>query len=161
MTMEWILFKTVLSLVAVLALMVGVVLALKKYVYRGSTGGGQVVPVEILGQRSLHPKRSIVVVKVLDSVFVVGMSEQGMQTIGTIESEDALAQIAEKLTVEEPAARWMGWKTGTSEAKGMSSFAVHLQESLKGFLRRQNGANTMTGRTERPGNGTRRPRRPA
>lgn len=159
MTMEWILFKTMLSLAAVLALMVGVVVALKRYVYRGTATGGQAVPVEILGQRSLHPKRSIVVVKVLDLVLVVGMSEQGLQTLGTIDSEEALAEIAGKLSGEQAPSRWMSWKNIGDDVKGLSSFAGHLQESLKGVLRRQHDAETIEPPMGNTAHGARRQRR--
>ncbi len=151
--MEWLLVKTLLSLAAVLGLMVGVVYVLKKYVYRGAPGGAQEVPVEILGQRSLHPKRSIVVIKVLDTVFVVGMSEQGMQTIGTIENEESLAALEERRSAVEPAQGWNLRKTGSPAA----AFANQLQESLKGFLHRGTIVVPPT-----PGNGhsTSAPRRP-
>lgn len=130
--MEWILLKTLLSLAAVLALMVGVVYVLKRYVYRGAQGGTQRVPIEILGQRALHPKRSIVVVKVLDTVFVVGMSEQGMQTLGTIDSDEEQAARSPKPAADEPSLGWFT-KKGT---QGTATFAGQLQDSLKSFLRR-------------------------
>jgi flagellar biogenesis protein FliO len=159
MTMEWILVKTMLSLAAVLALMVGVVLALKKYVYRGTAAGGQTVPVEILGQRSLHPKRSILVVKVLDAIFVVGMSEQGLQTLGRIEDAESLAEIDAKLSVERPPARWLTWKHAGGDTKGFATFAGHLQESLKTVLRRQDTKASEGGAAIRPGAGARQTRR--
>ncbi len=143
--MEWILLKTLLSLAAVLGLMVGVVYVLKKYVYRGTTGAANAVAVEILGQRTLQPKRSIVVVKVLGSVFVVGMSEQGMQTLGTIDNEESLAALEDHRSAPAlPVA---------------STFSAQLQESLKNILHRPLFTTSPT-----PGNGhalhpTRRPRR--
>ena len=152
--MEWILFKTLLSLVAVLGLMVAVVYVLKKYVYRGASRGTQLVPVEILGQRTLQPKRSIVVVKVLDTVFVVGMSEQGMQTIGTIDNEEAIAALAR--TPDEPDAppMWMPRKHGS----GSMTFAGQLQESLKGLLHRRETGDAIDPGFGNSGNGSRKPR---
>ncbi len=153
--MEWILLKTLLSLAAVLALMVGVVFVLKKYVYRGTPRGAQDVEVEILGQRALHPKRSIIVVRVLGTVFVVGMSEQGMQTIGTIDNEESLASLADRRAAEEPVQGWAMRKGGSPA----TAFAGQLQESLKGLFQR--GAIPVS---PAPGNGKaagapRRPRR--
>ena len=130
--MEWILFKTLLSLAAVLGLMVGVVYLLKKYVYRGAPGGANDVAVEILGQRALHPKRSIVVVKVLDTIFVVGMSEQGMQTLGTIDNEQSLAALADRRVADDALHGWAAKKPVSFS----SAFAGQLQESLKGLFHR-------------------------
>jgi len=153
--MEWILLKTLLSLAAVLALMVGVVYVLKHYVYRGTQGGSQRVPVEILGQRSLHPKRSILVVKVLDTVFVIGMSEQGMQTLGTIENEESLAALSQKLGADEPSPGWF-MRKGTP---GTTTFAGQLQESLKGLLRRGEIKNAPAEEFVPPPTSPRKPRR--
>jgi flagellar biosynthetic protein FliO len=153
--MEWILLKTLLSLAAVLALMVGVVYVLKRYVYNGAQGGTQRVAVEVLGQRSLQPKRSIVVVKVLDTVFVIGMSEQGMQTLGTIENEESLAALSQKLGADEPSPGWF-MRKGTS---GTMTFANQLQESLRGFLRRGEGKNAPATDFVQPPVPSRKPRR--
>ncbi len=53
--MEWILVKTLLSLAAVLALMLGVVYLLKKYVYAGKGASSALVAVEVLGQQPCSP----------------------------------------------------------------------------------------------------------
>ncbi len=131
--MEWILFKTLLSLAAVLALMIGVVYLLRKYVYQPGSGSSTVVPVEVLGQKALHPKRSVVVLKVMHKILVVGMSEEGMQTLTTIDDEESLAEIARKSDEPLPASRWMTWQTGRPQG----SFAAQLQQSLRTFKQRR------------------------
>lgn len=131
--MEWILVKTVFSLLAVLALMAGVVVVLKKYVYQSGPRSSSSVAIEVLGQRALHPKRSIVVVKVLRTVLVVGMSEQGLQTLATIDDEESLSTVDEKPDAEIPASRWMVWRAGEKR----SSFAGQLQDSIRSLLVRR------------------------
>lgn len=131
--MEWILVKTVFSLLAVLALMVGVVVVLKKYVYQSGTRSSSSVAIEVLGQRSLHPKRSIVVVKVLRTVLVVGMSEHGLQTLATIDDEESLSAVDEKKDEEIPSSRWMVWRA----SEGRSTFAGQLQDSIRSLLVRR------------------------
>ena len=79
--MEWVFVKMVLSLAAVLGLMGVLVFALKRFVLPARPGGLARVHIDLLGQRALAPRRSIVVVKVLNSVLVIGMSEHGMQLL--------------------------------------------------------------------------------
>ncbi len=131
--MEWILFKTLLSLAAVLALMVGVVVLLKKYVYQGKGGSAAIVPVEVLGQKALAPKRSVVVLKVMHKILVVGMSEEGMHTLTTIDDEESLAEIEQKHEAPLPHSRWVTWQGGLPQG----SFAAQLQQSLRTFKQRR------------------------
>jgi flagellar biosynthetic protein FliO len=99
--MEWILVKTIFSLVAVLALMAGMVLILKKYVYNGRGASASSVNIEVLGYRMIGPKRSIHVLKVLSKIIVVGVTEGGMTALGEIDDEESLRQIGGQ-SVDQP-----------------------------------------------------------
>lgn len=83
--MEWVLLKTLFSLAAVLGLMFALLVAVKKIFYGGNSKTSSVVNIEILGSRTLAPKRSVFVLQVMDKVIVVGMTEQGMQTLTEME----------------------------------------------------------------------------
>jgi flagellar biogenesis protein FliO len=137
--MEWILVKTLLSLAAVLALMLGVVALLRRYVAPPRSAASSAVAVELLGQRSLHPKRSVVVLKVMQKVLVVAMSEQGLQTLATIDDPESLAAIEEKLCTQVPAARWMLWRGSSpgGAAPAAGTFAGQLQDTIRSFLTRR------------------------
>jgi flagellar biosynthetic protein FliO len=87
--MEWVLIKTLFSLAAVLGLMVGVVFLLKKFVYGTGAPSAAQVDITVLGSRSLSPKKSISVVRVMGKVLVVGLSEQGMSLLTELENEEA------------------------------------------------------------------------
>jgi flagellar biogenesis protein FliO len=139
--MEWILVKTLLSLIAVIALMFGVVYVLRKYVYQGSSGNSSLVAVDILGQRSLHPKRSIIVLKVLHTILVVGMSEQGMQTLATIDDERSLGDIEGKLNGQESKGRWMQKGASNRGLVQPEGFAGQLQDVMKAFSNRRPRVN--------------------
>lgn len=139
--MEWILVKTLLSLVAVVGLMIGVVYLLRKYVYQGTGGISSLVAVEILGQRALHPKRSIVVLKVLHTVLVVGMSEQGMQTLATIEDQQSLENIEEKLQSIGTHGRWTAKSPVSANAAHADGFAGQLQDVVKAFSTKRSRAH--------------------
>jgi flagellar biosynthetic protein FliO len=87
--MEWVLVKTLFSLVAVLGLMIGVVFLLKKFVYGSGAPSSAQVEIKVIGSRSLSPKKSISVVRVMGKVLVVGLSEQGMSLLTELDSEEA------------------------------------------------------------------------
>ena len=134
--MEWVVVKTLCSLVAVLASMAGVVYLLKRFVYRGVTGPTSAVPVELLGQRSLQPKRSVVVLKVLHTVVVVGMSEQGMQTLATIDDDECIAELEDKLVEAETSAHRRAKRNPGVAGSFASSFSDQLETSMRRLLSR-------------------------
>ena len=143
--MEWLLLKTLFSLVAVLGLMFGVVWFLKKYVYRGRSGSSSQIEIEVLGHRSLQPKRSVVVLKVMHKVIVVGMSEHGMQTLTEI--ADLPASTEEfSADLEEATGVMTGSRPGDLLKGGARAFADHLQayvHTVVGGKRRTGGKSRM------------------
>ena len=95
--MEWMLVKTLMSLLAVLGLMAGMIFLLKKYVYKGQKLNSAVVSIDVLGHTMLSPKRSVHVLKVLHKVIVIGVTESGMTSLGEINDEVSLAEIDGRL----------------------------------------------------------------
>jgi len=96
--MEWLVVKTILSLLAVLALMAGIVVVLKNYAYKGRTKDSSIVSVDVLGHRMLTPKRSVHVLKVLNTVLVVGVTEGGMTSLGEIRDEESLREVTSRMS---------------------------------------------------------------
>lgn len=97
--MEWMLVKTFVSLLGVLALMAGIVIVFKKYGYKGQVPGTSVVGVEVLGSRMLAPKRSVHVLKVLNRVIVVGVTEGGMTSLSEIDDDETLRVVEERIAL--------------------------------------------------------------
>ncbi len=95
--MEWVVVKTLLSLAAVLALMGAVVFVMKRFMLGGRSSSSHIVEMRVLGTMMLQPKRVISVVKVMNKVLILGVSEHGMQTLGELNDERSLQQIADKL----------------------------------------------------------------
>ena len=126
--MEWILVKALLALLAVIGLMVGLLLLLKKYMYAGRLGSSSTVDIKVLGQRVLQPKRSVYVLKVLHKVIVVGSSEQGLQTLTEIADAESLAEVEEKIS----------WQSEAAAGKSVP-FAEHLQNYLQTLTRKRAG----------------------
>jgi flagellar protein FliO/FliZ len=121
--MEWIFLKMILSLGAVLGLMFGLVYVLKRFVLPGGTAAYQPVTIEVLGRKALQPKKSVVVLKVADRVLVVGLSEQGMQTLTELSSDE----------LQQPAP-----VTGpVASAVRPGGFAAHLQATLNTLVNRK------------------------
>jgi flagellar biogenesis protein FliO len=122
--MEWVIVKTLLSLVVVLALMFGLVLLLKKVFYGFGATSSTLVDIELLGTRSLQPKRVVYVLKVLNKVFVVGSSEQGLHTLTEIDDGESMGALEEKIL----AARARG-----KNALATQPFALYLQKYVPTF----------------------------
>jgi flagellar protein FliO/FliZ len=121
--MEWIFVKMILSLGAVLALMFGLMFVLKRYVMPGTQAPGQKMDIEVLARKALQPKKSVVVLKIADRVVVVGLSDQGMQTLtefGADECEQADRAIPD-----------------AAPAAGTIGFAAHLQAKLNTLVNRK------------------------
>ena len=99
--MEWVLIKTLFSLVAVLGLMLGVVFLLKKFAIGGSFIAKDQVEVTLLGSKSLQQKKTIQVIRVMDRIFVLGLSEAGIEKIAEFDNAGDGARL-EPVPAREP-----------------------------------------------------------
>jgi len=115
--------KTAFSLVLILGLMFALAYVMRKFVFRGTATASSLVDIEVVGRRALHPKRSVYVLKVMNRILVVGMSEHGMQTLGEISDEPALAELEKKKLALE-AARTGG--TGHAFTDYLQNYAPFL-----------------------------------
>jgi len=131
--MEWMLIKTVFSLIAVLGLMVAVVFFLKKYFYGSQAIKSSLIEVEVLGQRTLQPKKSVYVLKVLESVLVVGVTDAGMQPLTELTSE-GLRELQEAREAAAPTRPEGGLGAIMRGFSQDGSFAGHLQHQLASML---------------------------
>jgi flagellar biosynthetic protein FliO len=84
--MEWILVKTLFSLLLVLGLMVGVVWLIKKFLYGTKTYRQHGIAIDILGSRMIQPKHSVVVIRVEGRTLVIGVSDAGMTTLTELDA---------------------------------------------------------------------------
>jgi flagellar biogenesis protein FliO len=116
--MELLLVKTLGSLLGVLGLMVGIVVVLRKYVYKGEPAGSSVVDVDILGHRALGPKRSVHVLRVLDKILVVGTTEGGMVSLAEISDAESLHTIDRRIA---------------EQMKSPASFSAYVDKYLHSF----------------------------
>jgi flagellar biogenesis protein FliO len=104
--MEWIVLKTLLSLAAVIGLMIVVVVLMKKFMYGGKASAGNIVDMKIVGTMMLQPKRSVSLLKVMDKVLIIGVTEAGMETLGEINDEKSIQQIEEQLATNSVPPKW-------------------------------------------------------
>jgi flagellar biosynthetic protein FliO len=126
--MEWMFVKMVLSLAAVLGLMFGLAFLVRKFVLQGKGGTSSSVGIDILGQRTLQPKRSIIVLKVLGKVLVVGMTDHGMHTLAEFDGRDLPDAVGARTRAEgEPS------RLTVPERR---SFAGHLQHYIQNLVQR-------------------------
>ena len=120
--MGWLLLQTLASLLGVLALMVGVLFAVKKWLLGPAARTSSAVPIEVVGHRVLQPKRSIYIIEVMGKRLVIGVSEAGLQTLASFGAgeEDAIPEIS------------------YTPATQSHSFVDYLKDNL-GFVRPKNG----------------------
>jgi flagellar biosynthetic protein FliO len=121
--MEGVFLRMVLSLGAVLGLMIGLMYLVKRFVLPGSGSMRTAVQIEVLGRRTLQPKKSVVVVRVAGKVLVLGVSEHGMQTLTELTEEEVEA------TSPGPV---------RSAAVEHKPFITHLHDTLITMRRRHN-----------------------
>ena len=135
--MDDLIVRSVLSLGAILALMLGLAWVAKRYLRAGKGPRRQVVDVELLGQRSLQPRSAVYVLKILDRVIVVGAGEHGMQALAEFDDDAARAAL------EDAAARPAPRRFAPPDiAGGARSFAEYLRHQVAGNWipsRRRNG----------------------
>jgi flagellar biogenesis protein FliO len=146
--MTWLLVKTILSLLAVLGLMIAIAWAVKKYVLEGRARGSDVVDIEVLGQRTLQPKRSIFVLKILNKILVVGASEEGMKILTEIDDDDILRQLTAARLQDETGFEGLS-RRSDREATAPKSFADYLAQNLgmtKAKAIRRKGGTDIFGR---------------
>ncbi len=131
--MEWIVLRTLVSLAAIIALMLGLAYLGKRYLHAGKGARRSLVDVEILGHRSLQPRTSVYVIKVLNRVIVVGTSEHGMQTLSEMSDPETLASVESKIIAGTPPGHWFPG-TNADVAGGTRSFSDFLKTSLRGAI---------------------------
>jgi flagellar biogenesis protein FliO len=119
--MAWTLFQALLSLLAVLGLMVGVLFLMKKYLGGGQSSHADLIDVDVVGYKVLQPKRAVYVVKVLNRAFVIGSSEDGLHSLGEIDGAEIDAVLKLRGTTFEEAGQ------GGQRKK---SFVEHLYENM-------------------------------
>ena len=85
--------KMIFALAVVLGLLVGVMYFMKIFMQQtGSTSDNQAL-INVISSKYLGPKNRIILVEVLDQVLVVGICNQQMTTLATIEDPSALTKI--------------------------------------------------------------------
>lgn len=131
--MEWIVVKTFVSLAAVIALMVGVVFVMKKYLYGGKSSSANIVDMKVIGTMMLQPKRSVSVLKVMDKVLIIGVTEAGMETLGEINDRESVKEIDKKIAAQSIPSSWSTKKAASTlpEKDAPMSFAEALSMQLR------------------------------
>lgn len=94
-------FKGLFSLVIVFALIIGFALFLKKFVYNRNgfhVSGGLV---KVVSTTFIGPKKSIHLIKVMDKILVVGVTDTQMQTLAEFKEGDIPNSLVENRKIDE------------------------------------------------------------
>jgi flagellar biosynthetic protein FliO len=89
----WSFFKMLAALAVVIAMMIGTAYVLKKYFYRSTETINGNPMINILSDRYLGPKSSILLVDVLGQVMLLGVSVNQISALGTISDPKALEHL--------------------------------------------------------------------
>ena len=95
--MGWLLFKTMGVLVLIILLIFILVYFLKKYFFNSSTAGGDLECIQVLGQTQIRPKKFLALVKVLNRVILVGLTDSSMETLTEFEDTSKIQPYLDKL----------------------------------------------------------------
>ncbi len=106
--MGWLLLKTIGFLVLIIALIVVSVYLLKKYVFTGTSRVKDSDWLQVLAQTQIQPKKSLALVKVLDRVVLIGMSDASIQTLAEFENLSSIQSYLEKFEANPGS-----WNEGT------------------------------------------------
>ncbi len=134
--MESIVIKSFLSLAAVLGLMFLIVFILRKYMGIGRNEGASVVSIDVLGTRTFHPRRSIYVLRVLNKILVVGVTDGAMHTLSEIDDEKSLKELDEKVSSDDLIPGWFSRKRNEDKYPNQS-FATFLSKYVNLNLSRK------------------------
>jgi len=85
----WSALKVGLALLITLVLLVTAVWVLKRFIGPGIKGGGR--SITVVDVTYVAPRKAVALIRVLDRVFIVGITEDSMSTLGELSPEDANA----------------------------------------------------------------------
>jgi len=95
--MDWLVLKTFLSLVLIVALMFGFLFVVRKYLLGSRTpsqiGNLGADNLKVLTSLHLQPKKAVYLVKVFNKVMLVGVSDNSIAALGEITDSEALQKL--------------------------------------------------------------------
>lgn len=94
--------KIFLILLAILALMYGVLLLMKRYLYPYANMGKSAVDVKVLATQVIMPKKFVSIVKIQEKIYVLGLSEQQITVLDTWHDEDGVFEDEMKKDEKHP-----------------------------------------------------------
>jgi len=100
------LFRTLLCLVVVVGMIFLMIFMLRKFLYRNKRTGDE--HLKVLGSTFLGPKKSVCLVKVMDRILVLGVTESSITLLSEM-GGDAALQVLESLSQKETGASSKGF----------------------------------------------------
>jgi len=95
--MGWMLAKTIFSLVLIIALIFGVVFLLKRFFGKQLPGSVNREWFQVIARIPLQPRQSLWLVKVVDRVLLLGVTESGITKLTEFEQSAELRQVISSL----------------------------------------------------------------
>ncbi len=95
--MVWVIVKTFLSFALILFLMAVLFYALKKFYPNVSGSSEQSFIMQVYGKLQIQPRKSIYIVRVLNKVLVLGVSENSINVLSEL-NEPEMIKILEEIS---------------------------------------------------------------
>ena len=91
--MDSLLFKTFGSLLIIVILIFAILYIVRKYVFKDIKYGKNSGILSVVGQIALQPKKYIYLVKVLDKIVIVGISDNSISNLGEISDPEKISKM--------------------------------------------------------------------
>ena len=105
--------------------------------------------IEVMGQHSLGPKQSIVVIRIRGQQFVLGVTQDSVQLITQLDADEAEVDLLGDPAVNESIGKMFGAKPTVApvvKAAPVVQRPVEPQDSFNAMLRTSNGAGAIVAR---------------
>ena len=93
MEMGWLLYKTVFSLLLIIALIIGLVYVLRRYMGQKMPGNLNRDWCQVIARVPLQQKQTLLLVKVLDKVLLLGVTDLNINTLAEFDETPDLQQM--------------------------------------------------------------------
>jgi len=91
--MLWMVIKTIGLLIVIIALIVLTLSAMKRFIRPGGNGGSRQSELHVVGTLFLEPKKGIYLVKVVDRLLILGVTEGSISILEKVQEGPELDRI--------------------------------------------------------------------
>ncbi len=107
--MGWLIVRTILSLLIILALIIGIVFVFKKFWGGRIPGSANSKWIQVVARMPLGPKQNLTLIKIFDRVLLLGVSDGAIQALTEFPPESKAHQLIEQKNQAPPGTAGSGF----------------------------------------------------